>query len=282
VFPSGPPALRAEVVPAALRARAWCVLGEHCVRSRSESARSGAYLRTMKQVTAYLNETPTFTYELSIRVNSKTYIERIVAFERAFLTLGEEYGMFVAVPFKQEVRLSLEPLLEKYGKERFVSLEQRKTERITLLNFAESKYFRNRVAYVGMDLRGAELEEGVEIAPINVNDPLELRAATKMMELVTYAGPAYEDLMDEFYWEEYLRVRIKSSADIWLEAVKAEDGKSVDNQAVAERVTPVLNGFLRELRKLAEAEHGSLTLVDAFSELVTENGVLLGGNVVAE
>jgi len=236
----------------------------------------------MKPVTAYLNDTPTFTYELKIRVNSKTYIERIIAFERAFLTLGEEYGMFVAVPFKQEVRLSLEPLLEKYSKERTVSLEQRKTEAITLLNFTESKYLRNRVAYVGMDLRGAELEDGVEIAPIDVNDPLELRAATKMMELITYAGPAYEDLMDEFYWEEYLRVRIKSSAEIWLETIATGDGETVANRAVAERVTPVFNGFLREVRKLAEAEHGSLTLVDAFSDLVTEEGILLGGKVVAE
>jgi len=236
----------------------------------------------MKPVSAYLNDTPTFTYELSIRVNSKTYIERIIAFERAFLTLGEAYGMFVAIPFKTEVHLNLGPLLEKYEKERFLSLEQRKTEAITLLNFAESKYFRNRVAYVGMDLRGAELEDGVEIAPVNVADPLQLRAATKMMELITYAGPAYEDLMDEFYWEEYLKVRIKSSADIWLETVVDEGGEAVDNQGVAARVSPVLNGFLREVRKLAEAEHGSLKLVDAFSDLVTEDGVLLGGEVVAE
>lgn len=240
----------------------------------------------MKPVTAYLNETPTFTYELSIRVNSKTYIDRIIAFEKAFLTLGEAYGMFVAVPFKQEVHLNLVPLLEKYEKERHVSLEQRKTEAITLLNFAESKYFRNRVAYLGMDLRGAELEDGVEVAPIDVNDPLQHRAAKKMMELITYAGPAYEDLMDEFYWEEYLKVRIKSSASIWLEAFTSDGGDApgvtVDNEATAERVAPVLNGFLREVRALAEAEHGSLTLVDAFSDLVTEGGILLGGKVVAE
>lgn len=236
----------------------------------------------MKPVTAYLNDTPTFTYELSIRVNSKTYIDRIIAFERAFLTLGEEYGMFVAVPFKQEVRLSLEPLLEKYEKERRASLEQRKTEVITLLNFDESKYFRNRVAYVGMDLRGAELEDGVEVAPIDVNDPLQLRSATKMMELITYSGPAYEDLMDEFYWEEYLKVRIKSSARIWLETINNDEGETVDNRAVAERVTPVFNGFLKAVRALAEADHGSLTLVDAFSELVTEEGVLLGGKVVVD
>jgi len=51
---------------------------------------------------------------------------------------------------------------------------------------------------------------------------------------------------------------------------------------VAERVTPGLNGFLREVRKLAEAEHGSVTLVDAFSDLVTEEGVLLEGEVVFE
>lgn len=240
----------------------------------------------MKPVTAYLNDTPTFTYELSIRVNSKTYIESIIAFERAFLTLGEKYGMFVAVPFKTEVRLSLAPLLEKYEKERFLSLEQRKTEALTLLNFAESKYFRNRVAYVGMDLRGAELEDGTEVAPVDFSAPLQHRAATKMMELITYAGPAYEDLMDEFYWEEYLKVHIKSSATIWLETFTKgggeEPAETVGNRAVAERVTPALNGFLREVRSLAEAQHGSLTLVDAFSDLVTEEGVLLDGKVVAE
>ncbi|MFK8163883.1 MAG: hypothetical protein AB8H12_15665 [Lewinella sp.] len=236
----------------------------------------------MLPISTYLNETSTFTYELSIRVNSKTYIDRIIAFERAFLTLGEEYGFFVAVPFKSTVYLSLEPLLDKYEKERHISLEQRKTEALTLLNFEESKYLRNRVAYVGFDVRGVELTDGAPIAPLDYTDEEELRSARKMMELVTITGPLYEDLMDEFYWEEYLKVRIRSSANIWLETLPAVDDFSDDrdNRAVAGRVVPVFNSFLRALRALVEAEHGSVTLLDTFSEQVVEEGVLLGGEVV--
>jgi len=235
----------------------------------------------MKPTSAYLNDRSTFTYELKIRINSRNYLERIIAFEKAFLVLGEASGLFVAVPFKTEVYLNMEPLLEKYEKERFLSMEQRKTEAVTLLNLEESKYFRNRVAFLGLDLRGAELEEGIPIAPVDTTDPLELRSAAKMMQLVTVAGPLYEDLMDEFYWEEYLTVRVKSSANIWLEEI-VEDEVVRDNRAVAETMVPVLNGFLQRLRALAEAENGSLTLIDAGSELVTEAGVLLRGEIVAE
>ncbi|WP_020570793.1 hypothetical protein [Neolewinella persica] len=238
----------------------------------------------MQPISTYLNETSVFTYELSIRVNSKTYIDRIIAFERAFLTLGEEYGFFVAVPFKSGIHLSLGPLLDKYEKERHISLEQRKTEAISLLNFQESKYLRNRVAYVGLDVRGAEFTDGVPVAPIDFTDEEQLREARKMMELIPLTGPLYEDLMDEFYWEEYLKVRIRSSANIWLETLPAVDDFSDerDNRAVAGRVVPVFNAFLRALRALAEADHGSVTLVDTFSDLVTEEGVLLGGEVVFE
>ncbi|MFT5999524.1 MAG: hypothetical protein ACI81P_001982 [Neolewinella sp.] len=239
----------------------------------------------MLPISTYLNETSTFTYELSIRINSKTYIDRIIAFERAFLTLGEEYGFFVAVPFKTGIHLSLEPLLEKYEKERYLSLEQRKTEAVTLLNFTESKYLRNRVAYVGLDVRGAEFTDGEPVAPLNFSDEEQLRSAQKMMELVTITGPLYEDLMDEFYWEEYLKVRIRSSANVWLETLPADEENATpeqDNRAVAGRVVPVFNSYLRALRALVEAEHGGLTLVDTFSDQVTEAGVLLGGKVVFE
>ncbi|SEQ26820.1 hypothetical protein [Neolewinella agarilytica] len=235
----------------------------------------------MKPTSAYLNDRSTFTYELKIRINSRNYLERIIAFEKAFLVLGEASGLFVAVPFKTEVYLNMEPLLEKYEKERFLSMEQRKTEAVTLLNFEESKYFRNRVAFVGLDLRGAELEDGIPVAPVDTTDSLELRSAAKMMQLVTVAGPLYEDLMDEFYWEEYLTVRVKSHANIWLEEI-VEEGVVRDNRAVAEKMVPVLNGFLQELRTLAEAENGSLALIDAGSELVTEAGVLLGGKIIVE
>lgn len=238
----------------------------------------------MLPISTYLNETSTFTYELSIRVNSKTYIDRIIAFERAFLTLGEEYGFFVAVPFKPGVHLSLGPLLDKYEKERYISLEQRKTEALTLLNFSESKYLRNRVAYVGFDVRGAELTDGEPIASLDYTDEEQVRSARKMMELVTITGPLYEDLMDEFYWEEYLKVRIRSSANVWLEALPGADDFSDerDNREVAARVVPVFNSFLRALRALTEAEHGTLTLLDTFSEQVTEQGVMLGGELVFE
>ena len=240
----------------------------------------------MKPISAYLNDRSTFTYELKIRINSRNYLERIIAFEKAFLVLGEASGLFVAVPFKTEVYLNMEPLLEKYEKERFLSMEQRKTEAVTLLNFEDSKYFRNRVAFVGLDLRGAELEDGIPIATVDTNDPLALRSAAKMMQLVTVAGPLYEDLMDEFYWEEYLTVRVKSHANIWLETIveEAEGEETVvkDNRTVAETMVPVLNGFLKELRDLAEAENGSLTLIDAGSDLVTETGVLLGGKIIVE
>jgi hypothetical protein len=102
-----------------------------------------------------------------------------------------------------------------------------------------------------------------------------------MMQLVTVAGPLYEDLMDEFYWEEYLTVRVKSHANVWLEEI-VEEGVVRDNRAVAETMVPVFNGFLQKLRALAEAENGSLTLTDAASELVTEAGVLLGGKIIVE
>jgi hypothetical protein len=90
--------------------------------------------------------------------------------------------------------------------------------------------------------------------------------------------------MDEFYWEEYLKVRIRSSANIWLETLPAVDDFSEerDNRAVAGRVVPVFNSFLRALRALVEAEHGTLTLLDTFSAQVTEQGIMLGGKVVFE
>lgn len=218
-----------------------------------------------KPLSAYLSEGPVFTYELTIRVNRKTYVDRIVAFEQAFLSLGEEYGMFVAVPFKQDINLSMEPLLEKYGKERFISIEQRKTERLRLLNFEESKYFRNRVRYLGLDVRGAEFEEGITVGPINHDDELEHRAAIKMMELIPGPGIDYEDLMDEFYWEEDLSVRIRSSANIWEETITSGGGDgpelTVDNREVSERVLPVFNAWLAEVEELAKAEKGSLKVV---------------------
>ena len=76
----------------------------------------------MHPISTYLNETSVFTYELSIRIDSKTYIDRIIACERAFMALGEEYGFFVAVPFKSGIHLSLGPMLDKYDKERYLSL----------------------------------------------------------------------------------------------------------------------------------------------------------------
>ncbi|TXF91447.1 hypothetical protein FUA23_01770 [Neolewinella aurantiaca] len=214
-----------------------------------------------KPLSSYLSESPVFTYELTIRVNRKTYIDRIVAFEQAFLRIGEEYGMFVAVPFKENINLSIEPLLEKYGKERYLSIEQRKTERLRLLNVEESKYFRNRVRYLGLDIRGAEFEDDITVAPVNHDDELEHRSALKMMELLPGPGLDYEDLMDEFYWEEDLRVRIKSSANIWLEEITNEAGDTTDNRAVAGRVLPVFNAWLKELEALVKAEKGSLKLI---------------------
>lgn len=218
-----------------------------------------------KHLSAYLSENPVFTYELTIRVTRTTYVERIIAFEQAFLRLGEEYGMFVAVPFKKDINLSMEPLLEKYVNERTVSIKQRKVERLRLLNLEESKYFRNRVRYLGLDVRGAEFEDGITVAPINHEDELEHLAALKMMELIPGPGLDYEDLMDEFYWEEDLRVRIKSCANIWQETVTTGGGDepevTVDNRAVSERVLPVFNAWLEELRKLAKAEKGSLVAI---------------------
>ncbi len=215
-----------------------------------------------KPLSAYLSDGPAFTYELTIRVNRKTYTERIVAFEQAFLTLGEEYGMFVAVPFKAGINLSMGPLLEKYGNERTISIKQRKTERLRLLNFEESKYFRNRVRYLGLDVRGAEFEEGIMVEPINHDDELAHRAALKMMELAPGPGMDYEDLMDEFYWEEDLSFRIRSFANIWQETITSGGGDepetTTDNRAVAERVLPVFNEWLAKLEALVKAENGSL------------------------
>jgi|AntRauTorckE5430_2_1112549.scaffolds.fasta_scaffold00278_13 hypothetical protein len=239
-----------------------------------------------KPLSAYLTDGPVFTYELTIRINSKTYLERLIAFEQDFLTLGEQYGMFVAVPHKADIHLSVPPLLEKYGKERFLSIEQRKVEQLRLLNLEESKYFRNRVLYLGLDVRGAEFEEGVVVAAVNHFDELEHRAARKLMELVPGPGRAYEDLMDEFYWEEDLRVRIKSSANIWLETITTGGDDSpeqqLDNRVVAGRVVPVFNAWLAAVRQLAEAEKGSLRLVDAFADNVTEEGILLDGKLLVE
>jgi len=219
----------------------------------------------IKPLSAYLSDGPVFTYEITIRVNRKTYVERIVAFEQAFLRLGEEYGMFVAVPFKQDINLSIEPLVEKYGKERSVSIEQRKTERLRLLNLEESKYFRNRVRYLGLDVRGAEFEDGITVAPIDHDNELEHRAAVKMMELTPGPGLDYEDLMDEFYWEEDLRVRVRSFANIWQETISSGGGDgpefTVDNQEVSERVLPVFEAWLEEIRALVTSEGGSLVLV---------------------
>ena len=216
----------------------------------------------IKPLSAYLSDGPAFTYEFTIRVNRKTYVERIVAFEQSFLELGEEYGMFVAVPYKEGINLSMGPLLEKYGKERSVSIEQRKTERLRLLNFEESKYFRNRVRYLGLDVRGAEFEDGITVAPINHDNELEHRAACKMMELTPGPGMDYEDLPEEFYWEEDLSVRIRSFANIWQETITSGGGdepeRTVDNSAVADRVRPVFEAWLEELRTLVEAEGGSL------------------------
>lgn len=218
-----------------------------------------------KPLSAYLSDGPVFTYEITIRVNRKTYVERIVAFEQAFLRLGEEYGMFVAVPFKQDINLSIEPLVEKYGKERSVSIEQRKTERLRLLNLEESKYFRNRVRYLGLDVRGAEFEDGITVAPIDYNNELEHRSAVKMMELTPGPGLDYEDLMDEFYWEEDLRVRVRSFANIWQKTISSGGGDgpefTVDNQEVLERVLPVFEAWLEEIRALVKSEGGSLVLV---------------------
>lgn len=218
-----------------------------------------------KPLSAYLSENPVFNYELTIRINSRNYLERIIAFEQAFLALGEEYGMFVAVPFKQNIHLSMAPLQEKYAKERFLSIEQRKTERLRLLNVEESKYFRNRVRYLGLDVREAELEEGITVAPVNHDDELEHLAAVKMMELTPGPGLEYEELMDEFYWEEDLRVRIKSSANIWLETITSGGGDepevTVDNRAVSGRFLPIFNAWLEELRKLVKEEKGSLVAI---------------------
>lgn len=218
-----------------------------------------------KPLSAYLSDGPVFTYELTIRVNRKTYDERIVAFEQAFLRLGEEYGMFVAVPYKQDINLSIEPLLEKYGSERSVSITQRKTERLRLLNLEDSKYFRNRVRYLGLDVRGAEFEDGVTVAPINHDNELEHRAAVKMMEVIPGPGLDYEDLMDEFYWEEDLVVRIRSFANIWQETITSGGGDgpefTVDNKAVSERVLPVFKEWLKELEALVKAENGSLKAI---------------------
>lgn len=239
-----------------------------------------------KSLSAYLTDGPVFTYELTIRINSKTYLERLIAFERAFLTFGEQYGMFVAVPHKADIHLSMPPLLEKYGNERFLSIEQRKVDQLRLLNLEESKYFRNRVSYLGLDVRGAEFEEGVVVAPVNHLDELEHRGARKMMELVPGPGRAYEDLMDEFYWEEDLRVRIKSSANIWLETITTEGddhlAKKLDNRSVANRVVPVFNAWLAAITKLAEGEKGSVCLVDTFADNVTEQGILLEGKLIVE
>lgn len=218
-----------------------------------------------KPLSAYLSDGPVFQYELTIRVNRDTYLERIVAFEQAFLTLGEEYGMFVAVPFKQDINLSMGPLLEKYGKERSLSIEQRKTERLRLLNLEESKYFRNRVRYLGLDVRGAEFEYGITVAPINHENDLEHRAALKMMELTPGPGMDYEDLPPEFYWEEDLSVRIRSFANIWRETIHSGGGDrpehTVDNRAVSARVLPVFNAWLAELEALVKREGGSLKAI---------------------
>jgi hypothetical protein len=131
-------------------------------------------------------------------------------------------------------------------------------------------------------MRGAEFTEGEPVTPLDFTDEEQVRSTRKMMELVTITGPLYEDLMDEFYWEEFLRIRIWSSANIWLETLPADEDLATleeDNRAVAGGVVPVFNSCLRALRALAEAEYGGLTLVDAFSDQVTELGVLLGGNV---
>jgi hypothetical protein len=45
---------------------------------------------------------------------------------------------------------------------------------------------------------------------------------------------------------------------------------------------PVFNAWLAAVRQLAEAEKGSLRLVDAFADNVTEEGILLDGKLLVE
>ncbi|WP_343604131.1 hypothetical protein [Fluviicola sp.] len=209
-----------------------------------------------------------FWYTIKLTVKHSDFSKKILDLDHWFLSIGAKYELF---------KLEDQDLIEEYVKRRQNCFFNRNREWLGLLDFEQ--------------FPDTSLEKMVIALP-DCNGKLEFYPQGFSSYLYIHPGiidSNYNELSQLSNWERQITVSIASRSTIWNDKIIYGTDENnnpvnfeppIDNLFYAYRITPRFNSFLRDLKMKIEELGGAIVLDDEHHEDVTEDGILLNGNIV--
>jgi len=235
----------------------------------------------MNYWTPYLKSIPSFTYEFSFKVNSENYKERILAFDSVFLKKGIELGIcvFDELENNDAVEYYLSDRREKFW------LQPNYNNAMNLLDLKQSK------SYLGT---ATPVINAPFVKPNNIvsEEFVDLKTSFAMLRFDGLQDVREDELLEEFWEEKEIFFSISSNSNIWwdefnltiLNGVKWSERvlfmPTADNRSCSYRITPRFNSLICEISNIINVFEGKILLEEFNSRYVTEQGILIDGEVI--
>ncbi len=217
-----------------------------------------------------------FLFEFSIPVSNLDWKDKVLTFDFEFLIKAEKYGLFyfmdnIFFDYKEKRRKGFSKIIDNY------------IELISLRNyFSHDILSKNKFiaeSYINLPF---EFNDSMICKPVRFTN-------REIIGFENFPGIDLNKFEDIGIWNDLLFISINSSSNIWWEEItysQNEKGricyldKPINNRKWAYRVTPRLNSFIRDVKKLVEELGGSLLLEEHNKKYVTREGIVLDGNIV--
>lgn len=228
----------------------------------------------------YFANKSSFQWTFSVPITAKDWKCKVLEIDKEFLIKGKKYGLFY---FEEDIS-------GDYKKRREMRFFNKVTYTIGLLQF--QNYFSPReekhIGDMFMDI--PKCTSGRII-----NLPQRIRGSwpdlsLRILEIENSVGLYLDDIEDlTFGSEEVLFFTLYSSSNIWWEELLYGESKEGEiykfnipknNRPWSYRITPRLNSFLRDLKIKTKDLGGSILLEEYDKRYVTEEGILLDGNII--
>ena len=228
----------------------------------------------------YFANKSSFQWTFSVPITAKDWKCKVLEIDNEFLIKGKKYGLFY---FEEDISEDYQEVRNK----RFFNKESYYVE---LLGFQH--YFdKEEEKHIGDMLIDIPkyTTEGI------VNQPKIIHRHwpyhnLRVLEINNVPGLYLKDIEDlTFGFEEVIDFCLISSSNIWWEELLYGESKEGEiykfdipknNRPSSYRITPRLNSFLRDLKIKTKDLGGSILLEEYDKRYVTEEGILLDGNIV--
>lgn len=226
-----------------------------------------------------MDKFPLFSFDIFIKINSENYKEIILSFDSSFLELSNKYELYQL--YKEEVNHT-SSFIKNYVRGRKNSFFSSDSE-FSYLSLLDLKQEPDFISYSEI-IQFTEPIQG-EYQSIYRSNTLA-NPHENILQFTTFGEEQLSELEYEEDWESEVYMSISSYSNIWLDIINKSEIRrerkegELDNRGVAYRLTPRLNSFLRDLRKLVKEYGGHFSIEQSNPKYVTSEGVLLDGKII--